>query len=236
MNGLSSVVKTDPYGKVSECIQFTIDDINDPFVLNNVMTIGQQYTFGLWLMSEMNASLSVVGNTFDSVNAWQEYFITFTAEGDNLSFNFNTPGTYYIYHPQLETGNKATDWTPAPEDHADELDTRLTVEAGKIEAEFSGVKASINELGERIIQQYYKRITEDEHGITITDSDDVYSIQVDNVDGVTIRKDGEIRSQLKDDNFYTGNIVVETNERAQFGNFAFVPRSDGSISFLKVGG
>ena len=35
-------------------------------------------------------------------------------------------------------------------------------------------------------------------------------------------------------NFHTGNIVVEENERAQFGNFAFVPRKDGSLMFLKV--
>ena len=38
------------------------------------------------------------------------------------------------------------------------------------------------------------------------------------------------------ENFYTGNIIIGVNERAQFGNFAFVPRSDGSLSFLKVGG
>lgn len=36
--------------------------------------------------------------------------------------------------------------------------------------------------------------------------------------------------------FHTGNIVVELNERAQIGNFAFVPRSNGSLDFLKVGG
>lgn len=36
-------------------------------------------------------------------------------------------------------------------------------------------------------------------------------------------------------NFHTGNIVVEVQQRAQFGNFAFVPRSDGSLMFLKVG-
>ena len=34
--------------------------------------------------------------------------------------------------------------------------------------------------------------------------------------------------------FHTGNIYVDVYERAQFGNFAFVPRSDGSLSFLKV--
>jgi hypothetical protein len=38
------------------------------------------------------------------------------------------------------------------------------------------------------------------------------------------------------DNFYTGNLVIRVSERAQLGNFAFVPRSDGSLMFLKVGG
>ena len=37
-------------------------------------------------------------------------------------------------------------------------------------------------------------------------------------------------------NFHTGNIVINLDERAQFGNFAFVPRSNGSLDFLKVGG
>lgn len=37
-------------------------------------------------------------------------------------------------------------------------------------------------------------------------------------------------------NFYTGNIIVSVEERAQFGNFAFIPRSNGSLDFLKVGG
>ena len=35
--------------------------------------------------------------------------------------------------------------------------------------------------------------------------------------------------------FHTGNIIVKVEERAQFGNFAFIPRSDGSLMFLKVG-
>lgn len=37
-------------------------------------------------------------------------------------------------------------------------------------------------------------------------------------------------------NFHTGNIVIAVQERAQFGHFAFIPRSDGSLDFLKVGG
>lgn len=36
--------------------------------------------------------------------------------------------------------------------------------------------------------------------------------------------------------FHTGNIWIELGERARFGNLAFVPRSNGSTDFLKVGG
>ena len=235
MNALTSITMTDPYGKVSECIQFTIDDTSDPFVLNDVTTIGQQYTLSVWLMSDVNASFSTAGEMFVTNSSWNKYSVTFTADSVDMLFNFVDAGVYYMYHPQLEIGTVATDWTPAPEDQTEEMNTRFSVEADKIEAQFTVVNESINDLGELVKSKYTKNIVENENGISITDSDGVYGIQLDNVDGVTIRKNGEIRSQLKDDDFYTGNMVVRTDEKAQFGNFALVPRSDGSLSFLKVG-
>lgn len=36
------------------------------------------------------------------------------------------------------------------------------------------------------------------------------------------------------ENFHTGNIYVEVTQQARFGNFAFIPRDDGSLMFLKV--
>lgn len=53
---------------------------------------------------------------------------------------------------------------------------------------------------------------------------------------VTVVTDSVAFGSWDGTDFYTGNIVVRLHERAQFGNFAFVPRSDGSLSFLKVGG
>lgn len=47
---------------------------------------------------------------------------------------------------------------------------------------------------------------------------------------------GAVFGEWDGDNFYTGNLVIRVSERAQFGNFAYVPRSDGSLMFLKVGG
>ena len=55
-------------------------------------------------------------------------------------------------------------------------------------------------------------------------------------DLIVFKKNGATFGWWDGVDFHTGNIVVEVNERAQFGNFAFVPRSNGSLSFLKVGG
>ena len=116
------------------------------------------------------------------------------------------------------------------------VEETITEESDRVEGQFAAVNDSINSLDQSLKEKYLKTISEDENGITIKDSKGVYEIQLDNEKGVTIRKNGEVRSQLVDDNFYTGNMVVKVNERAQFGNFAFIPRSDGSLSFLKVGG
>lgn len=53
-------------------------------------------------------------------------------------------------------------------------------------------------------------------------------------DCISFEKDGNQFGWWDGVNFHTGNIVVDVTERAQFGNFAMVPRSDGSLSFLKV--
>lgn len=56
---------------------------------------------------------------------------------------------------KVEKGNKATDWTPAPEDMATRedvtnLEASFTVEADGIKSEVSSVKESVNENGEEI--------------------------------------------------------------------------------------
>lgn len=53
-------------------------------------------------------------------------------------------------------------------------------------------------------------------------------------DLIVFRKNGEAFGWWDGVDFHTGNIVVEVNERAQFGDFAFTPRSNGSLSFWKV--
>lgn len=75
-----------------------------------------------------------------------------------------------------------------------------------------------------------------ETAITIGSGDSSITLEIDNETGIVFKRNEIPFGRWDGENFYTGNIVIEVNERAQFGNFAFVPRSDGSLSFLKVGG
>ena len=73
------------------------------------------------------------------------------------------------------------------------------------------------------------------NGLTIKAGDNTMTLTLDN-DQIIFTKNGRQFGWWDGVDFHTGNIVIEVQERAQFGNFAFVPRSNGSLSFLKVGG
>jgi phage minor structural protein len=53
-------------------------------------------------------------------------------------------------------------------------------------------------------------------------------------DLIVFKKNGATFGWWDGVDFHTGNIVIEVNERAQFGAFAAIPRSGGNLSWLKV--
>lgn len=86
---------------------------------------------------------------------------------------------------------------------------------------------------EQTVYEVNKHFTFDGTGLTIAAGPNAMSIRIDN-DIVIFEKNGVQFGWWDGIDFHTGNILIEVTERAQFGNFAFVPRSDGSLSFLKV--
>lgn len=82
----------------------------------------------------------------------------------------------------------------------------------------------------------YIRFLENDTGIVIGSGDSAITLELDNKTGIIFKKNGVQFGWWDGVDFHTGNIVVDVEERAQFGNFAYIPRSDGSLSFLKVGG
>lgn len=279
MSALESYTQTSPFGKAEECAKFTIDDGSAEFMLPDIMTVDQEYTLSMWLKSDDAGEVTVEGSVCSSSTSWQRYVHTFTATLTDLIFVFTIPGVYYIYHPQLEIGNVATDWTPAPEDvdqdiadsasstreyveekstevlanaegftvnalanyvnlteygeFKESVDTQFSVQAGQIGMAFEQTKSVSDELHNEI-ETREKYIKFDINGISISAGENEMTLKLDN-NNIIFEKNGEQFGWWDGVDFHTGNIYIETTKRAQFGNFAFVPRSDGSLSFLMVG-
>lgn len=166
MNTLESCSIESPFGKVEECAKFLIDDITSYFLMARVMNAGQRHTLSFWARSESTGTLDIPNTsdiaTIEITNEWQKYVITFESVDDSIEFHFQDTGTYYIYHPKLEIGNKATDWTLAPEDTDDAIKD--------VQAEANEANNATNEritIAESIIQQLADNISmlvKDENG------------------------------------------------------------------------
>ena len=120
------------------------------------------------------------------------------------------------------------------------VEAQLSVMADNILMNFQTTTSQINnvdgDLQEKFTQLYKYIKFSGETAITIGSGDSVITLEIDNDTGIVFKRNGVQFGSWDGENFYTGNIVIRVNERAQLGIFAFVPRSDNSLSFLKVGG
>lgn len=124
------------------------------------------------------------------------------------------------------------------EEYKETVSTQLQILADEIVMNFTSVTEQVNNVDGDLqseITQRMKHITFSGDGIIIGAGENAMQLKLDN-DQILFMKNGLQFGWWDGVDFHTGNIVVEVNERAQFGNFAFVPRSDGSLMFLKVGG
>lgn len=118
------------------------------------------------------------------------------------------------------------------------LSSSMTQFADQFLFEFNSLKAIVDDNATDTADQFteiYKYISFEGGAIKLGASDSAITLTIEN-DMIVFKKNGAQFGWWDGVDFHTGNIVVEVNERAQFGNFAFVPRSNGSLSFLKVGG
>lgn len=127
------------------------------------------------------------------------------------------------------------------------VSTQLSVLAGKISFDFEKTNKNVEDI-DGDLQDITKKLEKHfdftlENGLVIRAGENEMKLRIDN-DIISFYK-GEINEDNLVENrfgwwdgidFHTGNIVVGVEERAQFGDYAFVPRSDGSLSFMKVGG
>lgn len=112
----------------------------------------------------------------------------------------------------------------------------LELLANQIQIQFETTAESLNSIDGDMQTRFaelskYIRFSID--GIEIGGSEDSLKLRLDD-DLIRFEKNGETLGWWDGIDFHTGNIKIDVTERAQFGNFAFVPRSDGSLMFLKV--
>ena len=157
MNTLESCIILAPSSIEEECAKFSIDEVLSQFVLHNITTPGERYTLSLWIRSENEGSIVTRGTTIPTSSEWSKHTVTFTANDADVGMYFNTVDTYYIYHPKLEQGSKASDWTEAPEDLAEKIE--------ELE-DLTNDTSSKLDNAESIIQQIVDRIS-----MLVTDSE-----------------------------------------------------------------
>lgn len=132
----------------------------------------------------------------------------------------------------LETYVQTSDY----EQFRSSVETQLSIMSDEILMSFTSTNEQIDEVDADMQTKFAemaKHISFSENGITISSGENQMSINIDN-DLMIFEKNGVQFGWWDGIDFHTGNIMVDVTERAQFGNFAYVPRTDGSLSFLKV--
>jgi hypothetical protein len=116
--------------------------------------------------------------------------------------------------------------------------SQLEVMSEQIALRFNAAVETITNVNgdlQSVITNLSKHFEFSLNGLGIRGGEKAMQLVLDN-DLVLFKKNGQQFGWWDGVDFHTGNIVIDVNERAQFGNFAYVPRSNGSLSFLKVGG
>ena len=181
------------------------------------------YILDISSVARLQTDMDDVHNDIDNVHS------EITNQRTNISND-----SKQIIASALEEYTKIEDFT----EYTKSTESKLTIMSDQIDMNFTIVNKSIDDANGNTNDRFNKLekyIRFDENGITIGESGNKLKLVLDN-DNITFTKNDQPIGWWDGENFHTGNIVVEVNERAQFGNFAYVPRSDGSIMFLKVSG
>ena len=257
---------------------------------------GETYTVSFEAYAENDVTMSYfyimdddgnkkLDNSVDIKTTPIRYSFTFTAAEDyeycSILFGYATavsdPCIFYLREPKLEKGNKATDWTPAPEDNTTEL-TQYVQET------YTYINESIENSEEttRTMLAEYAKVSDvetvrEEVSTKFTQTAEDFNFQFDTVNERITEENGEIARILEENSKYIrlvdGNIILgeegaplttkiangrisflyndtvevayiseqklyitkaEILESIVIGNFAYIPRPNGNLSFKKI--
>lgn len=90
------------------------------------------YVLTMYVQCDSIGNISIGEQSQDITTSWNKvsYILSNVENVINIKFK---KGVYYIYEAKLEKGNKATDWTPAPEDTEESVNNVRTKAQGIID-------------------------------------------------------------------------------------------------------
>ena len=139
-----------------------------------------------------------------------------------------------IIFSALESYVKTSDY----EEYKKTVSSELEILADRISLNFEQTTEQIEDVNgdlQKTVEKLQKHFDFGIDGLGIRAGENAMTLTLDN-DLVIFKKNGQPFGWWDGVDFHTGNIVIDVTERAQFGSFAFVPRSNGSLDFLKVSG
>lgn len=156
----------------------------------NVWVKGQLYTVSFYAKSTVagtkitaSRSLANLTKTAELTSDWKKYVGVITStESDNfgsLSFKVNnTSATYYIANVKLEKGDKATDWTPAPED----VDSSISAVDNKVTTvsnQYTTLNQTVNSISATVNSHTSQIATKADNSTVTTINNKVTSLTTD---------------------------------------------------------
>lgn len=118
------------------------------------------------------------------------------------------------------------------------VESQLSLLADQIQMNFTTVTERTEEVNGQLqteLTQLRKYFTFSADGLVIGTGDNAVELLLDS-SGIAFRKNGVAFGYWDGNFFHTGNLVVNADETAQIGAFAFTSGSDGSLAFGKAGG
>ena len=189
----------------------------------------RKYNFGktfaemLGLISDARESVDSVESTLRSEITEQVTSIVRSTEAIILS--------------ALETYVKESDL----EDVEKTLKSELEIMAEQISMNFETTETRITEVDgelQTVVEELQKHFDFSVDGLTIKAGENAMQLVLDN-DVIRFQKNGQEFGWWDGVNFHTGNIYVDVDEVAQFGNYGFVPFEDETtdgLDLVRVGG
>lgn len=131
---------TNPFGKTSEVGYFKLQ--NDGYLALNNTTTG---IFSIYLKCTSTGTINIGSDERTISTAWMRYIFYKIPLNCQVLF---TQGEYFIYGAKLESGNKVTDWTAAPED----IQNQFTIITNTI----SGVSSKVDNVEKSIVNKVWQ--------------------------------------------------------------------------------